>query len=78
MGRVLRPAVKTALKGGIVLYREAIAEIGEFASDIAEEVRSELEEARTELEHAGGGQPTLTTPSKAASHARFESRREKH
>jgi hypothetical protein len=43
VGRVLRPAVKAAIKGGMVLYRETIAEIGEAASDLVAEARAELE-----------------------------------
>jgi hypothetical protein len=45
LGRVLRPAAKAAIKGGIVLYRETFAEIGEFASDLVAEARAELEAA---------------------------------
>ena len=42
-GRVLRPAVKAAIKGGMVIYRETIAEIGEAAGDLIAEARAELE-----------------------------------
>ncbi len=49
LGRVLRPAAKAAIKGGMVLYRETFAEIGEFASDLVAEARAELE--------AGAGGP---------------------
>jgi hypothetical protein len=43
VGRVLRPAAKAAIKGGMVFYRETMAEIGEVASDLFAEARSELE-----------------------------------
>jgi len=45
---VLRPAAKAAIKGGMVFYRETMAEIGEVASDL-------FAEARSELEHEGNG-----------------------
>jgi hypothetical protein len=48
VGRVLRPAAKAAIKGGMVFYRETMAEIGEVASDL-------FAEARAELEHEGNG-----------------------
>jgi hypothetical protein len=48
VGRVLRPAAKAAIKGGMVFYRETMAEIGEVASDL-------FAEARAELEHDGNG-----------------------
>jgi Na+/H+-translocating membrane pyrophosphatase len=41
---VLRPAAKAVIKGGIVAYdwgRQAVAEVGEAASDMAAEVRAE-------------------------------------
>jgi Protein of unknown function (DUF5132) len=43
VGRVIRPAVKAAIKGGMVFYRETLAEVGEVASDLVAEARSELE-----------------------------------
>ncbi len=57
VGRVVRPAVKAAIKGGMVFYRETIAEVGELAGDLFAEARSELEHeagARGALP-AGGG-----------------------
>jgi Protein of unknown function (DUF5132) len=48
VGRVLRPAAKAAIKGGMVFYRETMAEIGEVASDL-------FAEARAEREHEGNG-----------------------
>jgi hypothetical protein len=52
IGRVLRPAAKSAIKGGIVAYRAIITEAGEFASDLIEEARSELEVAGRTAEAA--------------------------
>jgi uncharacterized protein DUF5132 len=46
IGRVLRPVAKTMIKGGMVLYRETIAGIGELATDLVEEAKSELEQDR--------------------------------
>ncbi|HEV8032256.1 MAG TPA: DUF5132 domain-containing protein [Stellaceae bacterium] len=57
VGRVVRPAVKAAIKGGMVLYRETVAEVGEMASDLFAEARSELEQeagARHALPTGGG------------------------
>jgi hypothetical protein len=57
VGRVVRPAVKAAIKGGMVFYRETVAEVGELAGDLFAEARSELEhEAGTAgALPAGGG-----------------------
>jgi hypothetical protein len=49
VGRVVRPAVKAAIKGGMVFYRETVAEVGEMAGDLFAEARAELEH-----ESAGG------------------------
>jgi len=43
VGRVVRPALKAAIKGGMVFYRETVAEVGEMAGDLFAEARSELE-----------------------------------
>jgi hypothetical protein len=67
IGRVLRPAAKTVIKGGIVLYRETLAGIGELTTGLVEEAKSELGHERI----AGDG------PARAASATR-ESAREKH
>ena len=67
IGRVLRPAAKSVIKGGIVAYRAMITEAGEFASDLIEEARSELEGGRT-AEAATAG----------ASRAKAEHRPAKH
>jgi hypothetical protein len=53
VGRVVRPAVKAAIKGGMVFYRETVAEVGEMASDLLAEARSELEHESSE----GGALP---------------------
>lgn len=52
VGRIVRPAVKAAIKGGMVFYRETVAEIGEMAGDL-------FAEARTELEHESGSAGAL-------------------
>ena len=71
IGRVLRPAAKTVIKGGIVLYRETIAGIGELTTDLVEEARSEVEQDHRE--QAGLSAPATRPPS-----AHQESPREKH
>ena len=43
VGRVVRPVAKAAIKGGMVLYRETLAEFGEVASDLFAEARAELD-----------------------------------
>jgi Protein of unknown function (DUF5132) len=57
VGRVVRPAVKAAIKGGMVFYRETVAEVGEMASDLFAEARSELEHEAGSADAlpAGGG-----------------------
>jgi hypothetical protein len=48
IGRTLRPVAKAAIKGGLVLYRETLAGVGEVTGDLVAEARSELEaEGRT-------------------------------
>lgn len=56
IGRVLRPAAKAVIKGGMLLYRETLAELGEAANDL-------VAEARAELEHGNGGQ-AMTEPAR--------------
>ena len=34
VGRVIRPAAKAVIKGGMVFYRETLAEVGEVAGDL--------------------------------------------
>ena len=69
VGRVLRPAAKTVIKGGIMLYRETVNGIGELTTDLVAEAKSELEQDR----HDG---PEGNTARGAALHR--ESSREKH
>ena len=66
IGRALRPVAKTMIKGGIVLYRETVAGIGELTTDLVAEAKSELEHE----DHAGVDGPTAI--------ANRESPREKH
>jgi hypothetical protein len=56
VGRVLRPAAKAVIKGGLVFYRETLSEAGEMASDLLAEARAELEqEAQTGRETGSSG-----------------------
>ena len=55
VGRVIRPAVKAVIKGGMVFYRETLAEVGEVASDLVAEARSELEHESSAPALAGRG-----------------------
>jgi hypothetical protein len=71
IGRVLRPAAKTVIKGGLVLYRETVAGIGELTTDLVEEAKSELEQDRR-------AQAGLEAPVATASSSHRESSREKH
>jgi Protein of unknown function (DUF5132) len=43
MGRMLRPAAKAVIRGGMIFYRETLSEIGEMASDLVAEVTAELD-----------------------------------
>lgn len=54
IGKVLRPAAKAVIKGGMLFYRETIAEIGEVTGDIVAEARAELEQ-EGRAESPGGG-----------------------
>ncbi len=48
LGSALRPAAKAAIKGGILAYdrgRQAMAQLGEFASDMAAEARADAHHA---------------------------------
>ena len=52
IGNALRPVAKTMIKGGILVYdqgRQAMARVGEAASDVVAEARSEQS-----AEHTGG------------------------
>jgi hypothetical protein len=47
LARVLKPAAKAAIKGGLVLYekgKETFAEVGEVVEDIVAEAKAELDE----------------------------------
>jgi hypothetical protein len=44
LGRLLRPLAKTAIKGGMMVYRETLAGVGDVAGDIFAEARAELDE----------------------------------
>ena len=55
VGRVVRPALKAAIKGGMVFYRETVAEIGEVAGDLFAEARAELEHNGHDTSPAGHG-----------------------
>lgn len=69
IGRVLRPVAKTMIKGGIMLYRETVAGIGELTTDLVEEAKAELEQ---------GQQTGLEAPAGSRSTVQHESSREKH
>ena len=53
VGRVLRPAAKTVIKGGIMLYRETVGAIGELTTGLVEEATRELEQGGTQPAAAG-------------------------
>lgn len=44
VGSVLRPTIKSLIKGGMVFYQQTLAEIGEMASDIVAEAKAELDQ----------------------------------
>ena len=68
VGRVLRPAAKTVIKGGIMLYRETVTAIGELTTGLVEEAKRELEQSPPEHASVAGSAPA----------AHRESSREKH
>jgi ABC-type uncharacterized transport system permease subunit len=68
VGRVLRPAAKTVIKGGIMLYRETVTAIGELTTGLVEEAKRELEQSPPEHAAVAGSAPA----------AHRESSREKH
>jgi hypothetical protein len=68
IGRVLRPAAKTVIKGGLVLYRETVGAIGDLTTDLVEEAKRELEQ----------GSPESATAAASAAAGHRESAREKH
>lgn len=44
VGRMVRPLAKTAIKTGMMLYRETLSGVGDVTSDIVAEARAELDE----------------------------------
>jgi hypothetical protein len=60
IGRVLRPAAKTVIKGGIMLYRETLAGIGELTTGLVEEAKNELEQSGHD--RASGNGPAIASP----------------
>lgn len=69
IGRALRPVAKTVIKGGIVLYHETVAGIGELTTDLVAEAKSELE---------GNSHAGIEGAAARASVAQREGSREKH
>src|SRR5271156_4954803 len=69
IGRALRPVAKTVIKGGIVLYRETVAGIGELTTPLGAG-------AKREPEHEN--HPGREGPAPRAAAANRESPREKH
>ena len=55
VARVLRPAAKTIIKGGLVFYHETLSEVGEMASDLVAEARAELEQGTHTDGETGSG-----------------------
>ena len=53
VAHVLRPAAKAVIKGGIVLYRQTLAEAGEAAGDLIAEARAELDRGDSDEKIAG-------------------------
>jgi hypothetical protein len=53
VGRAIRPVAKTALKAGIVLYRNTVAGVGEAFGDIVDEAQRELTAERGTGSSAG-------------------------
>lgn len=70
IGRMLRPVAKAAIKGGIVLYRETFAEVGEFTNDLVAEARAELE--------GGGAAPAMASGHEVGGGTRPRGGGEKH
>src|ERR1700738_2504974 len=64
VGRVLRPAAKTVIKGGIMLYRETVGAIGELTTGLVEEATRELEQGGTQPPAAGASSAALRESSR--------------
>jgi hypothetical protein len=59
VGRLVRPIAKTAIKTGMMIYRETLSGVGDVTSDL-------VAEARAELDEEGRAAPRRTpSPSKA-------------
>ena len=70
IGRMLRPAAKSVIKGGMMLYEQTVAGIGDLTGDLVAEARSELDQNR----HEGS---MIAEPPRTPS-AHREGPREKH
>jgi Protein of unknown function (DUF5132) len=55
VGRMLRPVAKTAIKTGMMLYRETLSGVGDVAGDLVAEARSELDEETRSAQHRSRG-----------------------
>ena len=64
VGRVLRPAAKTVIKSGIMLYRETVGAIGELTTGLVEEATRELEQGGTQPAAAGSSSAALRESSR--------------
>jgi hypothetical protein len=69
IGRMLRPAAKSVIKGGMMLYEQTVAGIEDLTGDLVAEARSELDQSRHETALS---EPARTPP------AHREGPREKH
>jgi len=72
VGQILRPAVKAAIKGGMVLYDEML-EIGAGASDLFTEARAELASEIERVAVAGAEQHPPTPPAGQSQRRRHKS-----
>lgn len=44
VGRMVRPIAKTAIKTGMMIYRETLAGVGDITNELVAEARAELDE----------------------------------
>jgi hypothetical protein len=67
VARMLRPVAKAAIKGGLVLYRETLAGVGDVAGDLVAEARAELDEGTADATATGARRSprSATTPAAA-------------
>jgi soluble lytic murein transglycosylase-like protein len=73
--RSARPAAKRALRTGVQLYeraRQAVAELGETASDLVAEVHAELDDERRAADSSGerGGEQIVPFEARSAAEER--------